>query len=66
MRKIIKGLGRTQLLLIFKIAYQLGKLIAQQGWVLLTGGRNIGVMNVASQGTKKSDGLTIGVFPSNK
>ena len=25
-------------------AYRLGKLIAQEGWVLLTGGKNVGVM----------------------
>lgn len=46
-------------------AYELGQLIAQQGWVLLTGGRNVGVMEAASQGAKTADGLTIGILPDN-
>lgn len=44
-------------------AYQLGKLIAKQGWVLLTGGRNVGVMQSAMEGAKSLKGLTIGVLP---
>jgi uncharacterized protein (TIGR00725 family) len=47
-------------------AYELGKLIAQQGWILLTGGRNVGVMDAASKGAKSVDGLTLGILPSNK
>ena len=46
-------------------AYQLGKLIAQEGWVLLTGGRNAGVMDAASKGAKFANGLTIGILPTN-
>lgn len=46
-------------------AYQLGQLIAQQGWVLLTGGRNVGVMDAASLGAKAANGLTIGILPTN-
>lgn len=46
-------------------AYELGKLIAQQGWILLTGGRNIGVMDAASRGAKFASGLTIGILPGN-
>jgi uncharacterized protein (TIGR00725 family) len=45
-------------------AYELGKRIAQQGWVLLTGGRNVGVMEEASQGAKSANGLVIGILPS--
>ena len=48
-----------------KNADELGKLIAQEGWILLTGGRNVGVMEAASQGAKAAGGLTIGVLPSN-
>ena len=44
-------------------AYKLGQLIAQQGWILLTGGRNVGVMEYAMQGAKSVGGLTIGVLP---
>lgn len=47
-------------------AYEIGKLIAQQGWVLLTGGRNAGVMEAASKGAKEAGGLTIGVLPGSE
>ncbi len=44
-------------------AYKLGQLIAQQGWILLTGGRKVGVMESAMQGAKSVGGLTIGILP---
>ena len=44
-------------------AYKLGQLIAQQGWILLTGGRKAGVMNAASEGAKSVGGLTVGILP---
>lgn len=46
-------------------ALQLGRLIAQQGWVLLTGGRNVGVMAAAHQGAHQCHGLTIGILPGD-
>ncbi|MGV0024372.1 TIGR00725 family protein [Phormidesmis priestleyi] len=45
-------------------AYQLGQRIAQAGWVVLTGGRNVGVMDAASRGAKNAGGLTIGILPN--
>jgi len=45
-------------------AYELGSVIAQQGWVLLTGGRNQGVMDAANQGAKAANGLTLGILPT--
>ncbi|MDJ0845966.1 TIGR00725 family protein [Crocosphaera sp.] len=48
-----------------KNAYNLGKLIAQEGYILLTGGRNVGVMDAANKGAKEAGGLTIGILPSN-
>ncbi|MGK7878759.1 MAG: TIGR00725 family protein [Crocosphaera sp.] len=48
-----------------KNAYELGKLIAQENWILLTGGRNIGVMDAANKGAKEAGGLTLGILPSN-
>lgn len=45
-------------------AYQLGQLIADRGWVLLTGGRNVGVMEAANRGAKANCGLTIGILPT--
>ena len=46
-------------------AFELGKLIAEAGWVLLTGGRSAGVMDTASQGAKSAGGLIVGVLPSD-
>jgi uncharacterized protein (TIGR00725 family) len=47
------------------VALQLGKLIAQQGWIVLSGGRNTGVMKAVSKGAKEVPGsLTIGILPS--
>ncbi len=46
-------------------AYQLGKSIAENGWVLLTGGRKAGVMDAASRGAKAAGGLTVGILPSS-
>ncbi|MCP6763094.1 MAG: TIGR00725 family protein [Fischerella sp. CENA71] len=45
-------------------AYKLGELIAQQGWILLTGGRKSGVMDAVNKGAKSANGLTIGILPS--
>jgi len=45
-------------------AYELGLLIGQQGWVLLTGGRNVG-SDGCSQSWCKSNGLTIGILPTD-
>jgi uncharacterized protein (TIGR00725 family) len=47
-----------------RLAYRLGQLIAAQGWVLLTGGRNCGVMDAASRGAQEAGGLTIGILPT--
>jgi predicted Rossmann-fold nucleotide-binding protein len=37
-------------------ARELGRLIAENGWVLVTGGRNTGVMTAASEGAKEDTG----------
>jgi uncharacterized protein (TIGR00725 family) len=47
-------------------AYELGMLIAQQQqpqWVVVSGGRNDGVMAAVNQGASQAGGLTIGVLP---
>ncbi len=46
-------------------AFQLGRLIALEDWVLLTGGRSAGVMDAASRGAKEAGGLTIGILPTS-
>jgi uncharacterized protein (TIGR00725 family) len=45
-------------------AGELGKLIAERGWILLTGGRPEGIMAAASAGAKQVPGsLTLGILP---
>ncbi|NJL83045.1 MAG: cytochrome [Chloroflexaceae bacterium] len=57
------GPAETATVLDLSRAYQLGVAIAEQGWVLLTGGRQAGVMAAASQGAKAAGGLTLGILP---
>lgn len=47
-----------------KNAYALGAEIAKNGWVLLSGGRNTGVMDAVSRGAQEAGGLVVGVLPS--
>jgi uncharacterized protein (TIGR00725 family) len=68
MRKIIIGVmgpGKDATANDLQNAYILGQLIANQGWILLTGGKNVGVMDTVSKGAKSGDGLTIGILPSD-
>lgn len=48
-----------------EIAFELGKAIAEKGWVVLTGGRSFGVMDAAMKGAHEVDGLTIGILPND-
>ncbi len=45
-----------------QLAYEVGKLIAKQGAVLVCGGLG-GVMDAAAQGAKEAGGLTVGLLP---
>ena len=45
------------------IAFELGKAIAKQGWIVLTGGRSFGVMDAVMKGAHEANGLTIGILP---
>ncbi|HIC91569.1 MAG TPA: TIGR00725 family protein [Syntrophaceae bacterium] len=46
-----------------KLAYDLGALIAKEGWVLLNGGRSAGIMEASSKGCKEHGGITVGILP---
>ena len=48
-----------------EMAFELGRCIAKQGWVVLTGGRSFGIMDAAMKGARDVDGLTIGILPDN-
>ena len=47
---------------ISSIAYEVGRLIALNGGILVTGGLG-GVMEAASRGAKEAGGLTVGILP---
>ncbi len=43
-------------------ARELGRLIAENGWVLISGGRPTGVMQASVSGARDAGGLTVGVL----
>lgn len=46
-----------------RTAYHLGALIAEEGWILLNGGRNTGVMDASARGARSKGGITVGILP---
>ena len=48
---------------VYDMAFELGERIAEQGWILLNGGRDAGVMRASSEGAASKGGLTIGILP---
>jgi len=46
------------------MARDLGAAVAREGWVLLSGGRDAGIMDAVNQGARAAGGLTIGVLPT--
>jgi uncharacterized protein (TIGR00725 family) len=46
------------------MAFELGKAIAKEGWVTLTGGRSFGVMDAVMKGALESNGQTVGILPT--
>jgi uncharacterized protein (TIGR00725 family) len=66
MSKVIAGVmgpGKTATDEETHLAQELGKLIAQQGWVVLTGGRKYGVMEAAGIGARAAGGIVVGILP---
>ena len=47
------------------LAYELGKTLAMENYIVLSGGRNCGVMDAAMKGAKDGGGRTIGILPGN-
>lgn len=45
-----------------ELAYGMGRLIAENGWTLLNGGRPEGVMDASARGAKEAGGTVIGVL----
>ena len=50
---------------VYSTAERVGRLIADRGDVLFTGG-STGIMEAAMRGAKKSNGLTVGIIPVEK
>lgn len=48
-----------------EMAYDLGRAIAQCGWITLTGGRSFGIMDASLKGAVEEGGLTIGILPGD-
>jgi uncharacterized protein (TIGR00725 family) len=48
-----------------KVAYRLGGMIAKEGWILLNGGRNAGIMEASAKGAFDHGGLTVGILPDD-
>jgi len=46
-------------------AFEVAALAARGGWVVLTGGRDLGVMDAASRGARSADGIAVGVLPGS-
>ena len=46
-------------------ATEIGTLIAQRGWITLTGGRRAGVMAAAAAGARTAGGIAIGLLPGD-
>ncbi len=68
MRKIIIGVmgpGKEATKSDIENANEIGKLVAENGWILLSGGRNSGVMDAVNQGAKLKKGLTLGILPNS-
>ncbi|WP_163327934.1 TIGR00725 family protein [Desulfurobacterium thermolithotrophum] len=47
---------------LYKVAEEIGYLVAKRGYVLICGGL-FGVMEAGAKGAKKAGGLTIGILP---
>jgi uncharacterized protein (TIGR00725 family) len=59
------GAGESASKVACGLGERLGEQIAREGWVLLTGGRDAGVMAAAIRGAKRVPGsLTIGILPT--
>lgn len=45
------------------LAEELGAAIAQEGWILLNGGRDAGVMAASARGAARAGGVVLGILP---
>ncbi len=50
---------------VIEMAHELGRLVAQRGWILLNGGRNTGVMAASARGAREAGGMVVGILPGH-
>jgi len=50
---------------VLRMARKLGELVANNGWVLLNGGRNVGVMAASAEGARMAGGTVVGILPGD-
>ncbi len=64
MRRTIVGVmgGTTADPRTEKNAREIGRLIAENGWILLNGGRPTGVMEASARGCSEAGGLSVGIL----
>ncbi|UCD37386.1 MAG: TIGR00725 family protein [Fidelibacterota bacterium] len=48
---------------IADLARDLGRALAREGWIVLSGGRNTGVMAAVSEGAANDNGVVVGILP---
>lgn len=60
-----KGSSKTKVEYFFPIAYEMGKLLADNGYTLVSGG-GLGMMNEALKGAFEAGGNTIGILLDKK
>ncbi|HSQ29448.1 MAG TPA: hypothetical protein VLN49_06355 [Gemmatimonadaceae bacterium] len=61
----VVGPGDSASVDVIADATEVGGLIAQRGWITLTGGRSVGVMAAAAAGARAAGGLAIGLLPGS-
>ncbi len=47
------------------LAFELGNRIAKERWILLNGGRAVGVMDASARGAKMAGGFVVGILPDS-
>lgn len=65
MRRPVVGImgGATASPRVLALAEAMGRRIATEGWILLNGGRDAGVMAASARGAAAAGGLVIGILP---
>lgn len=59
----VMGSGEDGDAALLALARELGAAIADEGWVLLNGGRDSGVMDASAEGAALAGGLVVGILP---